>query len=85
MEILNIDFGLSTTKREVFSVIESPVFSLEKISKQLDVVRGGTQHQAGSDSLVTGQVFFAIFDNVATEGRAKERQSVLEAYNLDIY
>jgi len=58
---------------------------LEKISKQLDVVRGGTQHQAGSDSLVTGQVFFAIFDNVATEGRAKERQSVLEAYNLDIY
>ena len=58
---------------------------LEKISKQLDVVRGGTQHQAGSDSLVTGQVFFAIFNNMATEQDVKELQSVHEAYNLDIY
>ena len=58
---------------------------LEKISKQLNVVRGGTQHQAGSDSLVTGQVFFAIFDNMETEQGVKEYQSVVESYNLDIY
>ena len=58
---------------------------LEKISKQLNIVRGGTQHQAGSDSLVTGQVFFAIFENMETEQGVKEYQSVVESYNLEIY
>ncbi|KAL7671943.1 hypothetical protein ACOME3_006845 [Neoechinorhynchus agilis] len=33
---------------------------LEEIAKQLDIPRIGPSHQAGSDSLLTGQVFFKI-------------------------
>lgn len=33
---------------------------LQEVSEQLEIVRIGPQHQAGSDSLLTGQVFFRM-------------------------
>ena len=35
--------------------------SLSKIAQDLEVVRVGTTHQAGSDSIVTAEVFFRLF------------------------
>ena len=54
---------------------------LEKIAKQLNIVRMGSQHQAGSDSLVTLQVLFRLFNNFKTEGDRKNYQEVFEQYN----
>lgn len=55
---------------------------LDKLALQLGVKRVGTSHQAGSDSLVTLQVFFSIFNEIANE---KERREILEQYNQDVY
>eukprot|EP00820_Chromera_velia_P014048 Cvel_24388.t1-p1 / transcript=Cvel_24388.t1 / gene=Cvel_24388 / organism=Chromera_velia_CCMP2878 / gene_product=CCR4-NOT transcription complex subunit 7, putative / transcript_product=CCR4-NOT transcription complex subunit 7, putative / location=Cvel_scaffold2629:21855-26134(+) / protein_length=649 / sequence_SO=supercontig / SO=protein_coding / is_pseudo=false len=48
-------------------------FSLQKIAEHLDVTRVGSQHTAGSDSLVTCSTFFALmrnyFDNQIDDGR----------------
>jgi CCR4-NOT transcription complex subunit 7/8 len=35
--------------------------SLNKIAQELDVIRIGSTHQAGSDSIVTSEVFFKLF------------------------
>ena len=51
---------------------------LEKIAKQLHIVRMGSQHQAGSDSLVTLQVLFRLFNNFDTESDRKNYQEVFE-------
>ena len=51
---------------------------LEKIAKQLDVRRMGSQHQAGSDSLVTLQVLFRLFHDFETDADRKNYQEVFE-------
>jgi len=55
---------------------------LDKLALQLGVKRVGTSHQAGSDSLVTLQVFFSIYNDIASE---KERRDILEQFNQDVY
>ena len=40
---------------------------LEKLAGTLEIVREGSQHQAGSDSRVTLQVMLAMFNNLQTD------------------
>ena len=58
---------------------------LEKLAWQLEIVREGSQHQAGSDSRVTSHVFFSMFNNMSVESDIREYQSVYIEHNLDIY
>ena len=51
---------------------------LEKLAWQLEIVREGSQHQAGSDSRVTLQVILAMFNNMQTEANRREYQSVFD-------
>ena len=41
---------------------------LQSVANKLKVKRIGAQHQAGSDSLLTGQVFFKIYDKYFSNG-----------------
>jgi len=41
---------------------------LQKVANELRVMRIGSQHQAGSDSLLTGQVFFKMYKEYFREG-----------------
>jgi len=41
---------------------------LQKVANKLKVKRIGSQHQAGSDSLLTGQVFFKIYEKYFSHG-----------------
>ena len=41
---------------------------LQSVANKLKVKRIGSQHQAGSDSLLTGQVFFKIYDKYFSDG-----------------
>ena len=41
---------------------------LQKVAHKLKVKRIGSQHQAGSDSLLTGQVFFKIYEKYFSHG-----------------
>lgn len=41
---------------------------LQSVANYLNVERFGTQHQAGSDSLLTGQVFFRMYTKYFSEG-----------------
>merc|ERR1711962_51143 len=41
---------------------------LQKVANELRVKRIGSQHQAGSDSLLTGQVFFQMYKEYFTDG-----------------
>ena len=54
---------------------------LEKIAKQLSIVRMGSQHQAGSDSLVTLQVLFRLFNNFETDQDVKTYEEFVDQYN----
>ena len=45
----------------------------------------GSQHQAGSDSLVTLQVLFRLFNNFENESDRKNYMEVFEQYNQDLY
>ena len=47
---------------------------LQSVANRMKVKRIGSQHQAGSDSLLTGQVFFKIYDKYFSEGGAGRRQ-----------
>ena len=51
---------------------------LERLSYMLDIVREGSQHQAGSDSRVTLHVLLAIFNNMTTEADRREYQTVFD-------
>ena len=58
---------------------------LEKIAKQLHIVRMGSQHQAGSDALVTLQGLFRLFNNLDTDSDRKNYLEVFDQYNQDLY
>lgn len=47
---------------EVSNILETLLFTggLQEVAEQLDIRRIGPQHQAGSDSLLTGMAFFKM-------------------------
>jgi len=51
---------------------------LQRIGEFLGVVREGDMHQAGSDSMFTTQVFFAMFNKCETEADRKELKYVYD-------
>ena len=61
--------------------------SLQRLANELDVSRYGTQHQAGSDSIVTKEVFFNLKNNSSVEINFKDEKNILfgfESNNLHI-
>ena len=48
-----------------YLIMENEIYKggLSKIAKELDIERKGVVHQAGSDSLVTSEVFFKLIEN----------------------
>jgi CCR4-NOT transcription complex subunit 7/8 len=58
---------------------------LGKIADYLGVPREGTMHQAGSDSMLTVQTFFAMFNFMAKEKDKAEYREILEEFNHDVY
>src|SRR5690606_1130095 len=61
LEDLELYFKNFYDIRILLKSTESLKGSLNKIAQELDVVRIGTTHQAGSDSIVTAEVFFKLF------------------------
>lgn len=58
---------------------------LQKLADYSNIRRQGVMHQAGSDSLVTLQVFFAIFNKFESEKDRKDYINILSSFNLDVY
>jgi CCR4-NOT transcription complex subunit 7/8 len=58
---------------------------LQRIGEYLGVMREGTMHQAGSDAMLTLQIFFAIFNNLETEQDRREFKIICDQFNQEIY
>lgn len=51
--------------------------SLQRLANELDVSRYGIQHQAGSDSIVTKEVFFNLRNNSSVDILFKDEKNIL--------
>ena len=51
--------------------------SLAKLGQELNIPRVGTQHQAGSDSLITGEIFFKLTKDYLSEETWRNDKNVL--------
>ena len=51
--------------------------SLQRLAQDLDVSRVGTQHQAGSDALITLNVFHKLIANYLTPDNIKNDENIL--------
>lgn len=58
---------------------------LSKIADFLGVPREGTMHQAGSDSMLTIQTFFRMFNNFESSRDKVDYRSIYDVYNQDVY
>jgi CCR4-NOT transcription complex subunit 7/8 len=58
---------------------------LQMLANTLGIARQGTQHQAGSDSQVTLEVFFALFNSLESGKSSRDLQDVKDMHNLDVY
>lgn len=76
-DILKIYFPLYFDIRHLTRNLEGFSKSLQKLALELDVSRVGTQHQAGSDSLVTSKVFHKITSLYINSDQLKADENVL--------
>jgi len=51
--------------------------SLSKLAQELEINRIGTQHQAGSDSVVTSEIFFKLKKNIQFDSLLEKGKNVL--------
>jgi CCR4-NOT transcription complex subunit 7/8 len=58
--------------------------SLAKLGQELSISRIGTQHQAGSDSLITSEVFFKLKAEYLSEDACKNDRNVLYGIGLGL-
>jgi CCR4-NOT transcription complex subunit 7/8 len=58
---------------------------LGKIADFMGVPREGTMHQAGSDSMLTIQTFFAMFNCMLKEKDRQEYKEIFDEFNQDVY
>ncbi len=68
LETLRVYFPNMYDIKYLMSSIEHLNGGLQKVANELRVKRIGSQHQAGSDSLLTGQVFFKMYNEYFKEG-----------------
>ena len=68
LETLRVYFPNMYDIKYLMSSIEHLNGGLQKVANELRVKRIGSQHQAGSDSLLTGQVFFKMYAEYFKDG-----------------
>jgi len=68
LENLRIYFPNMYDIKYLMTTTDSLNGGLQKVANELRVKRIGSQHQAGSDSLLTGQVFFKMYKEYFKEG-----------------
>jgi len=68
LETLRVYFPNMYDIKYLMSSIEHLNGGLQKVANELRVERIGRQHQAGSDSLLTGQVFFKMYEEYFKDG-----------------
>jgi CCR4-NOT transcription complex subunit 7/8 len=56
--------------------------SLSKLGQELNISRVGTQHQAGSDSLITSEIFFKLKKEYLSEDACRNDRNVLFGIGL---
>jgi CCR4-NOT transcription complex subunit 7/8 len=56
--------------------------SLAKLGQELNISRVGTQHQAGSDSLITAEIFFKLIRDYLSEEVWKNDKNILYGIGL---
>jgi len=68
LETLKIYFPNLYDIKYLMQSTDNLMGGLQKVANKLKVKRIGSQHQAGSDSLLTGQVFFKIYEKYFSQG-----------------
>lgn len=58
--------------------------SLAKLGQELNVARVGTQHQAGSDSLITSEIFFKLCQDHLSQDSTLNDRNVLHGIGLGL-
>lgn len=76
-DILKVYFPVFYDIRHLTRNLEGFSKSLQKLAQELDIARVGTQHQAGSDSLVTARVYFKISTIYISSDTLKGDENVL--------
>ena len=71
-------YDIKTFQHEFSDLIEGG--GLNRLADQLNITRVGITHQAGSDSLVTSQVFFKLKENFQSIF-----PQILIDYNQEVY
>ena len=83
-EILKIYFPCVYDVKYLMKSCKNLKGGLQEVANELDVARIGPQHQAGSDSLLTGQTFFKMKE-MFFEGRITTYNSIHFVGNILLY
>jgi len=76
-ELLKLYFPNYYDIRSVVKHKDSFRGSLSKLGQELEISRIGTQHQAGSDSLITAEIFFKLKNEFLSEETIKNEKNKL--------